>query len=140
VDFLSSRIIIIGAKQVHSQPCYRFAPIAHLFVSCYVMLNCFERFDMPRVRKPGDPISLQVRMTEALRRKLASAAGKNARSLNSEILWRLGQTFDEEWRQGVTEMEDQERRDQEFLERMRQNPRLQANLAELIANLGKGGR
>ena len=90
---------------------------------------------MPRARKPGDPISLQVRMTEALRRKLASAAEKNARSLNSEILWRLGQTFDEEWRQGVTEMEDQERRDEEFLERMRQNPKAQKALAEIIATM-----
>ena len=52
---------------------------------------------MPRVRKPTDPIALQVRMTDGLRRKLVSAAEKNARSLNSEILWRLGQTFDEEW-------------------------------------------
>jgi Arc-like DNA binding domain len=43
----------------------------------------------------NDPIALQVRMTEALRAKLATAAEGNGRSLNSEILWRLNQSFDE---------------------------------------------
>jgi translation initiation factor 2 alpha subunit (eIF-2alpha) len=96
---------------------------------------------MPRVRKPTDPIALQVRMTDGLRRKLVSAAEKNARSLNSEILWRLGQTFDEEWGRLVAGMEDQERRDQEFLDRMRQDPKMQKTLAEIIANLpDKKGR
>jgi hypothetical protein len=90
---------------------------------------------MPRVRKPSDPISLQVRMTEALRRKLASAAEKNARSLNSEILWRLGQSLDEEGRQAAEEMEYEEKRDQEFLERMRRDPKAQKAVAEIIAKL-----
>jgi hypothetical protein len=47
-------------------------------------------------RKSDDPIALQVRMTEGLRAKLAKAAEQNGRSLNAEILWRLGQTFPEE--------------------------------------------
>ena len=51
---------------------------------------------MVRKRKPDDPIALQVRMSDGLRVKLANAAEKNGRSLNSEILWRLGRTFDEE--------------------------------------------
>jgi hypothetical protein len=72
-----------------------------------------------------------------LRRKLVSAAEKNARSLNSEILWRLGQTFDEEWGRLVAGMEDQERRDQEFLDRMRHDPKMQKTLAEIIAKLPK---
>jgi hypothetical protein len=50
---------------------------------------------MPTARKPSDIIALQVRLAESLRRKLATAAEKSGRSLNSEILWRLGQTFDE---------------------------------------------
>ena len=96
-------------------------------------------------RKPTDTIALQVRMPEALRRKLASAAEKNARSLNSEILWRLGQTLGEEWGRFVAGMEDQERRDQEFLERMKQNPKMQKAMAEIITEhfphwLDKGGR
>jgi hypothetical protein len=93
----------------------------------------FERFEMPRVRKPTDPIALQVRMTEGLRRKLANAAEQNARSLNSEILWRLGQTFDAEWQELVEDMEDRAKREQEFLDRMAENPRMQKTLAELIA-------
>ena len=44
-------------------------------------------------RKPSDTVALQVRLVEGLRRKLAGAAEKNGRSLNSEIVWRLGQSF-----------------------------------------------
>jgi hypothetical protein len=46
-------------------------------------------------RKSDDPISLQVRMTEGLRAKLAKAAEQNGRSLNAEILRRLDWTFAE---------------------------------------------
>jgi hypothetical protein len=88
---------------------------------------------MARVRKPNDPIALQVRMTEALRRKLASAAEENARSLNSEILWRLGQTFDAEWGHLTLEMEEREKREQDFLDRWSQDPKKVKVLAELIA-------
>ncbi len=93
---------------------------------------------MARKRKPGDPIALQVRMVEGLRAKLANAAEKNGRSLNSEILWRLGQTFDEEWGRLATQMEEREKRDQDFLERIRQDPEQQRALAELIAPLIAG--
>jgi translation initiation factor 2 alpha subunit (eIF-2alpha) len=88
---------------------------------------------MARKRKPDDPIALQVRMVEGLRAKLVNAAEKNGRSLNSEILWRLGQTFDEEWGRLTTRMEDRDRRDQELLERFRQDPAMQKSLAEIIA-------
>jgi hypothetical protein len=84
-------------------------------------------------RKLADTIALQVRMTEALRRKLASAAEKNARSLNSEILWRLGQTLDEEGQQAVAEIEDQEKRDEELLERFAHSPALKKVVDDLIA-------
>lgn len=43
-----------------------------------------------------------------LRRKLANAAEKNGRSLNSEILHRLDQTFGEEFLQFVAELEKRE--------------------------------
>ncbi len=38
-------------------------------------------------------VSLQVRLPEGLRRKLVQEADQNARSLNGEIVWRLGQSF-----------------------------------------------
>jgi translation initiation factor 2 alpha subunit (eIF-2alpha) len=88
---------------------------------------------MARKRKPDDPIALQVRMVEGLRAKLVSAAEKNGRSLNSEILWRLGQTFDEEWGRLTNQMEERQKRDQDLLERMRNDPELQKSLAEIIA-------
>ena len=68
---------------------------------------------MPRVRKPTDTVALQVRMTEALRRQLAGAAEKNARSLNSEIVWRLGQSLGTEGNVLISQHEANE------LERMR---------------------
>jgi hypothetical protein len=76
---------------------------------------------MARKRKPDDPIALQVRMVEGLRAKLANAAEKNGRSLNSEILWRLGQTFDQEWGRLTAQMEGREKRDQEFRDRIKQD-------------------
>ena len=90
---------------------------------------------MARKRKPDDPIALQVRMVEGLRAKLVDAAEKNGRSLNCEILWRLGQTFDDEWGRLTTQMEDREKRDQDLLERIRQDPEKRKALAELIATL-----
>jgi hypothetical protein len=38
-------------------------------------------------------VALQVRLPDALRRKLAAEAEKSQRSLNSEIVWRLGQSL-----------------------------------------------
>jgi hypothetical protein len=37
--------------------------------------------------------NLRLRLPETLRRKLATEAEKSQRSLNSEILWRLGQSL-----------------------------------------------
>jgi len=46
------------------------------------------------MRKLTDIVPLQVRIPEGLRRKLAKEAEENGRSLNSEIVWRLGQSSD----------------------------------------------
>lgn len=73
-----------------------------------------ECFDMPAARKPNDPIALQVRMTEGLRRKLANAAEKNGRSLNSEILWRLGRTLDEQSQRLISGIEEREKMNRNF--------------------------
>jgi len=46
-------------------------------------------------RKPTDPdiVNLRLRMPESLRKTLAGIAEKSGRSLNSEIVWRLGQSL-----------------------------------------------
>jgi hypothetical protein len=65
-----------------------------------------------------------------LRRKLANAAEKNGRSLNSEILHRLDQTFGEEFLQFVAELEKRERLFLEALERAKQDPEKMKRLRE----------
>jgi len=70
---------------------------------------------MVRKRKPDDPMALQVRMTEGLHVKLVEAAEANSRSLNSEIVWRLGQSFGEdEWGKQAEE------KDQRLKEKIRE--------------------
>jgi len=76
------------------------------------------------MHKPNDPIALQVRMTEGLRRKLAGAAQKNGRSLNAEILWRLGQTL---------EKGERKKQDDEILETL--SPGMRASIEKLVRKL-----
>jgi hypothetical protein len=57
--------------------------------------------------KPTDIIPLQVRMPEALRRKLAKAAEENERSLNGEIIWRLQRSFGSILDLPIEEVEEQ---------------------------------
>jgi hypothetical protein len=85
-------------------------------------------------RKDTDVVNLRLRLPEALRKQLDLAAEKSNRSLNSEILWRLGQTFGKEWMEFVGEMEQQERDDQERLERFMNNPEARARLSKIIAD------
>ena len=47
---------------------------------------------MPK-RQPTDIVNIKVRCIEALRSKLAQEAKKNQRSLNGEIVYRLGASF-----------------------------------------------
>jgi Arc-like DNA binding domain len=82
-----------------------------------------EQFEDP-MHKPNDAIALQVRMTEGLRRKLASAAEKNGRSLNAEILWRLGQTL---------EKEERKKQDDEILETL--SPEMRTSIEKLVRKL-----
>jgi len=53
----------------------------------------FGGMDAMAKRPPDEPVNLRVRMPEALRKKLAAEAEANARSLNSEIVYRLGQSL-----------------------------------------------
>jgi Arc-like DNA binding domain len=48
---------------------------------------------MASKRKPTDIVGLKVRFTEAMRARLAQEAKRNERSLNGEIVYRLGTTF-----------------------------------------------
>jgi hypothetical protein len=44
-------------------------------------------------RKPTDTVKLQLRLPEALRRRLERLAARNERSMNAEIIHRLQRTF-----------------------------------------------
>ncbi len=91
---------------------------------------------MARKRKPADTVALQVRMPEALRQRLAAEAEKANRSLNSEVLWRLGQTFGEEWLRFIAGVEEREKREKELREQLYQDPAykdfVERRMAELM--------
>jgi hypothetical protein len=88
-------------------------------------------------RKPTDIVPLQVRMPEALRQSLAAEAERNKRSLNSEILWRLGQTMEEGWQKFIAEAELRKKDDDEFIARMLADPKRRAVLDRIVAKLIK---
>jgi hypothetical protein len=46
-------------------------------------------------RKPIDIGQLKVRLPEELRERLEQSSERSGRSLNNEIVWRLGQSFEE---------------------------------------------
>jgi hypothetical protein len=91
---------------------------------------------MARKRKPTDTVALQVRMPEALRQRLAAEAEKANRSLNSEVLWRLGQTFGDEWQRFIAGVEEREKREKELREQLYQDPAykdfVERRMAELM--------
>lgn len=88
-------------------------------------------------RKGTDTVNLRLRMPEALRKTLVAEADKANRSLNSEILWRLGQTFGEQWQRFIAGMEALERNEQERLDRLMQDPKLREAVAKIVATLPK---
>jgi len=91
---------------------------------------------MARKRKPTETVALQVRMPEALRQRLATEAEKANRSLNSEVLWRLGQTFGEEWQRFIAGVEEREKSEQErretMFEQLRKSPEFMKIIDQLI--------
>jgi Arc-like DNA binding domain len=91
---------------------------------------------MARKRKLADTVALQVRMPEALRQRLAAEAEKANRSLNSEVLWRLGQTFGDEWQRFIAGVEEREKREKELREQLYQDPAykdfVERRMAELM--------
>ena len=92
---------------------------------------------MARTRKATDTVNLRLRLPEVLRAKVATEADRNKRSINSEILYRLDQTFGEEFLRFIGHQEEQERRDQEMLDKVRQDPKIQKVLGEIVARMRK---
>jgi Arc-like DNA binding domain len=54
-------------------------------------------------RKPTDTIQLKVRMLETLRRQMEDAAARNGRSMNAEIVARLGHSIQKD-QDAITEL------------------------------------
>jgi Arc-like DNA binding domain len=67
-------------------------------------------------RKTTDTVNLRVRMPDGIRKRLALEAEKSRRSLNSEIVWRLGQSLGPEGTELVQEHESTEERMRKMLE------------------------
>jgi hypothetical protein len=80
-------------------------------------------------------VNLNVRMPELLRRQLVAEAESAKRSLNSEVLWRLGQTFSPEWQRFIAGIAEEQDRQRDVIDQLLQNPRLQQTLRELIAQV-----
>jgi hypothetical protein len=90
---------------------------------------------MTMARDATDMVNLRLRLPEELRHKLANEAEKANRSLNSEVLFRLTRSLGPEWGDLVSRAEERERQEQELIERMREDPKVQASLAKVIAEL-----
>ena len=89
---------------------------------------------MPRTRKPTDVGQLKLRLPEALRQRLEDASNKSGRSLNNETVWRLTQTFGDEGLAAIFErVEERERDDAAFFEKVAQDPRMQEAIRKVIA-------
>jgi alkanesulfonate monooxygenase SsuD/methylene tetrahydromethanopterin reductase-like flavin-dependent oxidoreductase (luciferase family) len=54
-------------------------------------------------RKPTDTIQLKVRMSETFRRQMEDAAARNGRSMNAEIVARLGHSIQKD-QDAITEL------------------------------------
>ena len=72
---------------------------------------------MATKRKPNDIVNIKVRCIEALRARLDQEAKKNQRSLNGEIVYRLGASFGAE---GVHLVEQYEEAEKELTRMVRE--------------------
>jgi predicted Ser/Thr protein kinase len=63
---------------------------------------------MPK-RKPTDIVSLKIRFTEAMRTRIEQEAKKANRSLNGEMVYRLGLTFGAEGVELANQFEEAEK-------------------------------
>ena len=67
-------------------------------------------------KAPDEPVNLRLRMPDALRKRLVAEAKANERSLNSEIVYRLGQSLGPEGEDMVRAHESTEQRQQRTLD------------------------
>jgi NAD dependent epimerase/dehydratase family enzyme len=63
---------------------------------------------MAKKRDPSDVVNLKLRFTEALRARIEQEAKKNQRSLNREIVYRLGTTLGAEGAELAAQYEHRE--------------------------------
>jgi hypothetical protein len=84
-------------------------------------------------RKPSDIVNLRLRLPEALRKRLSQDAEKNERSLNSEILYRLGQTYEPAWQEFIAGIERKEEADREVVDRLLQDPGFRDQITKFLA-------
>jgi Arc-like DNA binding domain len=84
-------------------------------------------------RRIDETISFKLRMPEGLRQKLEDEAEKAERSMNSEILWRLGHTFSAEWQELIAVVVEREKKVEELGKRMMESPALQKIVSDLVA-------
>jgi hypothetical protein len=93
-------------------------------------------FDYIRsMRNPNAIVSVRVRMTHALRDQLTAEGEAAGRSFNAEVLHRLGETLGDRWKEYVAEIELRERAEREWLEKMRSDPKVQAQLREILKDI-----
>jgi hypothetical protein len=93
---------------------------------------------MSKKKRVDQVISFKLRMPEGLRQQLETVAREAGRSMNSEILWRLGQTFGEEWQRFIAGMEEIQRDRDELIERVASSPAMKELIAKHLAE--KEGR
>jgi hypothetical protein len=87
---------------------------------------------MARHRNPTDIVPLQLRLPELLRKRLAAEAEKAQRSLNSEILYRLGHSLSPEWQGFIANAERKEKENKERLEEFWNDPKVQETLNKVF--------
>jgi len=95
---------------------------------------------MARKKRLDEVISFKLRMPEGLRQKIEAEAANAERSMNSEILYRLGQTFGEEWQRFISRVEEREKGEQEHRQKMVEQLLQDPNFVAMIDRLGKGER
>jgi hypothetical protein len=91
------------------------------------------------IREPDDTVHLKLRLPEHLRRQIEDAAKEAGHSMNTEISWRLTETFSpsfKEYRSIVTKQRvDQRRLEEEIMKKIMTDPKVQDTFLTVIRGL-----